>query len=151
MSESNRGNHQQDQRQCESTSSIGFSEIKFSKPLNAEIFNEIAQQMTKPIAYRDDGRPRNENKPTQLRRFFDELVLWEIRVSQAPEKFNEYLPFIRMINAKAAYAEGRKLVDRNFVGLMRHTLGEVKDADSLTTCKLFWEAFMGFYKLERQD
>lgn len=151
MADNHRPNRQSDQRQREYSPPTDFSSIKFGKPLDPEIFNGIAQGLTKAIAYRDDGKPRNENKPTQLRRFFDELVLWETRVSQQPEKFNEFLPFIRMINAKAAYAEGRKLVDRNFVGLMHHTLGEVKDADSLATCKLFWEAFMGFYKLERQD
>ena len=128
-----------------------FSEIKFSKsaeqPLNPDLFNSVAQRMAKAVGAAD----RNVNKSTQLRRFFDELVLWEIRVSQQPLRFGEYLPFIRMINAKAAYAEGRRLVDHTFVALMHHTLGEVKDAGSLTTCKLFWEAFLGFYKLERQD
>jgi len=75
--------------------------------------------------------------------------LWETRTTQQPGKFDEYLPFIRMLNAKAAYAEGRKLVDRNFVDLLAHTLKEVQSAETLTTCKLFWEAFMGFYKQER--
>jgi CRISPR-associated protein Csm2 len=77
------------------------------------------------------------------------LLTWETRVTQRPEKFDEYLPMIRMINAKVAYAEGRNLVDGVFVDLMRHTLGQVKTPESLTICKLFWEAFMGFYKKER--
>lgn len=147
MAENYRSNRYQDHRPREQAPLPDFSEIRFSKPLNADLFNTIAQRMAKAVATAD----RNANKSTQLRRFFDELVLWEIRVSQQPAKFDEYLPFIRMINAKAAYAEGRKLVERTFVGLMHHALGEVKDADSLTTCKLFWEAFMGFYKLERGD
>jgi CRISPR-associated protein Csm2 len=128
-------------------------QIKLSKPLDPELFNTIARDAAKSVAFRDDGKPRNENKPTQLRRFYDEIVRWETRVNQQPEKFGEYLPFIRMINAKAAYAEGRKpkLVDRTFVDLMQHTLIEVKDAETMTACKLFWEAFMGFYKQERQD
>lgn len=110
-----------------------------------ELFNSQAQQAAQAISRADGQR----NKSTQLRRFYDELVLWETRVSQQPEKFDEYLPFIRMLNAKAAYAEGRKLVDDGFVRLLQHTLMEVKGAESLTTCKLFWEAFMGFYKQER--
>jgi CRISPR-associated protein Csm2 len=124
-----------------------------AKPLDPELFNGVAKDSAKKVAFHEDGRPRNENKPTQLRRFYDELVLWETRVNRQPEKFQEYLPFIRMINAKTAYAEGRKpkLVDQTFVDLMRHTLSEVTDAGSLTACKLFWEAFMGFYKQVRQD
>ncbi len=91
------------------------------------------------------------NKHSQLRRFYDELCMWEEKVSRQPDKFDEYLPFIRMLNAKAAYAEGRKLVDRTFVDLLRHTLQEVSSPKAMTTCKYFWEAFMGFYKQERQD
>lgn len=120
----------------------------FKPPIDAELFNGVAQQAAKQIAQPQD---RNRNKSAQLRRFYDELVLWETRSAQQPARFGEYLPFIRMLNAKAAYAEGRKLVDRTFVDLLSHTLKEVSSAETLTTCKLFWEAFMGFYKQERQD
>jgi len=129
-----------------------FKLIKLSKPLDPELFNGIAKQAAKAIKESD----ANANKPTQLRKFYDELVLWDSRVQQVEEskrveKFQDFLPFIRMMNAKAAYAEGRKpkLVTTDFVDLMRHTLAEVKDPETLTHCKLFWEAFMGFYKQVR--
>jgi CRISPR-associated protein Csm2 len=123
---------------------VQFNLIRFVKPLEPEIFNGTAQQAAKSIA-----ENRSYNKPSQLRRFYDELLTWETRVAQRPDRFDEYLPLIRMINAKVAYAEGRKLVDSQYVNLMRHTLSEVKNRETLTTCKLFWEAFMGFYKKER--
>jgi len=127
------------------------SSIRFAAP-DAKLFNSIAKEAAQGVARADSYR----NKPTQLRRFYDELLLWETRVSQQPldaqaAKFAECLPFIRMLNAKAAYADGRKLVDRTFVDLMQHTLSEVTNPQTLTTCKYFWEAFMGFYKQERQD
>jgi len=118
--------------------------IRFVKPLDPELFNATALRAARDVA----GNQRS-NKPSQLRRFYDELLTWETRVAQRPDKFNEYLPLIRMINAKVAYAEGRNLVDAVFVDLMRHTLSEVKNSETLTICKLFWEAFMGFYKKER--
>jgi len=123
--------------------------IRFATPLNPELFNGIAKQAAEVIAGDND----KVNKHSQLRRFYDELCMWEEKVSRQPDKFDEHLPFIRMLNAKAAYAEGRnpKLVDRNFVQLLQHTLSEVKDAKTMTTCKLFWEAFMGFYKQFRQS
>lgn len=117
------------------------------KNIDPELFNDVARKMARTLA--DSERKRN--KSSQLRRFYDELTLWEMRTSQQPEKFEEYLPFIRMLNAKAAYAQGRELVDVNFVTLLNHTLSQVNDASSMSTCKLFWEAFMGFYKLERGD
>lgn len=134
-------------RQGEAVPAPQFTQIKLAKPLNPELFNELALQSAQAVSRADTQR----NKSSQLRRFYDELVLWETRVAQQPDKFAEYLPFIRMLNAKAAYAEGRKLVDRTYVKLLSHTLKEVNSAETLTTCKLFWEAFMGFYKQERQD
>ncbi len=125
-----------------------LDKIHFASPLNPELFNEIAKQAAHKVA---EGR--NCNKASQLRRFYDELCMWEAKVARQPDKFpdkfDECLPFIRMLNAKAAYAEGRKLVDRTFVDLLAHTLQQAKSAETLTVCKLFWEAFMGFYKQER--
>ena len=136
----------QDQARDQSQESL-FASIRFSRPLNPELFNSIAKDAAKKVA--DASRERN--KSTQLRRFYDELCLWDLRVTQQPEKFLDYLPFIRMLNAKVAYAEGRKLVDGTYVSLLHHTLREVKDRESLAACKLFWEAFTGFYKQERGD
>lgn len=125
--------------------------ISFAKPLDPELFDGHAQNAARGVARRDDGQPKSENNPTQLRRFYDEIILWETRVAQQPDRFEDFLPFIRMLNAKAAYAQGRKLVDQSFVDLLRHTLAEVKDPDSMSTCKRFWEGFMGYYKLERPN
>lgn len=127
-----------------SVTSFGF---KFAPTLDPELFNEVAKGAAKAVA----GADNKHNKASQLRRFYDELVLWEMRSSQSPEKFDEYLPFIRMLNAKAAYAEGRDLVDSTFVRLLAHTLKETVSPQTFSTCKLFWEAFMGFYKQERGD
>ncbi len=149
---SNRSNPQRREEAPRQQTNAGWLDrIHFVSP-DADLFNEIARQAAQAVAHADQYR----NKPSQMRRFYDELLLWETRVSQQPReeqeaKFAEYLPFIRMLNAKAAYAEGRRLVDRTFVDLMRHTLKEVTSPQTLTTCKYFWEAFMGFYKQERQD
>lgn len=142
---------QQKQQQKQQAHEREIPRFSFARPRDAELFNSKAKQAAQAVA-----ADRDRNKTTQLRRFYDELCMWEEKVSRQPEtkqqeKFAEYLPFIRMLNAKAAYAEGRKLVDRTFVNLLQQTLSEVKDAETLTTCKLFWEAFMGFYKQERPN
>jgi CRISPR-associated protein Csm2 len=122
------------------------SSIKFN-PIDAELFNGIALNTAKTLA----ATGREQNKSTQIRRFYDELLMWEAKVTQNPEKFSEYLPFIRMLNAKAAYAEGRKHVDNNFTAFMQHCLQQVTDDKTLRTFKLFFEAMLGFYKLEKKD
>ncbi len=119
---------------------------KAGEKLDPELYNSVAQEAAKKIAAGGD-----RNKPTQLRKFYDEIILWDNKVALKPEKFDEYLPFIRMLNAKVAYAEGRKLVDRNFVDLLHNGLKQVVCAETLHRFKLFMEAFMGFYKQERPN
>lgn len=124
--------------------------------IEVELFNQVAEKTAKTIA---DNR--KSNKPTQLRRFYDEIVMWENKASfllaneedeqKSVDKFAEMLPFIKMINAKTAYAQGRKLVDKNYVTLINHCLNQVNDIKTMKHFKLFMEAFMGFYKVERPN
>ena len=139
----NRGNPRQERR------SLGMA-IRFKNDagkIDADLFDKTAREAAKEVA-----RVKSEhNKSTQLRRFYDELVMWEEKVRQNEEKFEEYLPFIRMLKAKAAYAEGRKLVDGAFVDLLDQMIDAIQNVDDLRTAKLFFEAFIGFYKLEKGD
>lgn len=129
------------------TSSIKFVPEPNTLSINPELFNSIALNTAETLA----KSGHEQNKSTQIRRFYDELLMWEAKVTQNPEKFGEYLPFIRMLNAKAAYAEGRGHVDSNFKRLMQHCLQQVTDDKTLRTFKLFFEAMLGFYKLEKKD
>ena len=117
--------------------------------LAPELFDGIANEWAKIVA-------SEKTKNSQLRKFYDELLRWEEKVNGndrgdregAKERLREHLPFIRMMNAKAAYAQGRKLVGASFVRLLRNCLEQVDDSpDTLRNCRLFFEAFMGFYKL----
>lgn len=93
------------------------------------------------------GSPdKDRDKPTQLRRFYDELCMWQEKAGTSNEKYSELAPYIKMLNAKLAYAEGRKHVSSKFWELYRDCLKEVGNAETLKHCKLFMEAFMGFYK-----
>jgi len=115
--------------------------------IDADLFDATASKVAKCVA---DCKP-GVNKSTQLRRFYDELVMWEEKARQNPKKFEQHLPFIRMLKAKAAYAEGRKLVDGAFVDLLDQTVDSIKTVEDLRIAKLFFEAFMGFYKLKKGD
>jgi len=113
----------------------------------SELFDTTARKAAKKVA---DVR-REMNKGTQIRRFYDELVMWEEKVRQNPKRFDEYLPFIRMLKAKVAYAKGRKLVDSVFVELLEQIIDSINNFGDLRTAKLFFEAFLGFYKVEKGD
>lgn len=118
-----------------------------------ELYASIAENKAKFFA--DNSTGREINKSSQLRRFYDELAMWNEKINgvgseaERAARYQELAPLIKMLNAKVVYAEGRKHVDDNFVKLFRHLLGQVKDPRTLEQAKLFFEAFMGFYKAYR--
>jgi CRISPR-associated protein Csm2 len=128
-----------------------------------ETARRLARDLAKPQVLKEEGRGRERkwvvrnndkaNKPTQVRKFYDELRMWEQKVGNV-EAFGKFLPFIKMMNAKAAYAKGREFVDDKFEAWFSSCLGQIKQGDERglaafrNFCMLF-EAFLGFYKVER--
>ncbi|GAB4362752.1 MAG: type III-A CRISPR-associated protein Csm2 [Methylohalobius crimeensis] len=142
MAEPNRRNNYQQSRHRSLDMNIQFRND--NGKIHPDLFADTAETAAKRIA-----QSKGTNKSTQLRRFYDELVMWEEKAQQNEEKFDEYLPFVRMLKAKAAYAEGRKLVDGAFVDMLGQMIDFVQTVNDLRVAKLFFEAFQGFYKLER--
>lgn len=146
------GRSEYGERPANSIESLDTSRIQF-KQITADLFDAVAKQTAQNIAAN-----AKSNKPTQLRKFYDEIVMWDQKITltpNKPEKLAECLPFIKMLNAKVAYAEGRKtsgqgLVDSNYVTLISTCLQQVDSPETLHTFKLFMEAFMGFYKQVRE-
>ena len=130
--------------------SIELDDVQL-KPIPTKLFSDVAEAKAKIIAKAPRGNDR-----TQLRRFYDELVKWNdqvehVKKSDRSSKYEEIAPFVQMLNAQVAYAKGRLLVDANFEALFRHVVGQIQDADTLQTAKLFMEAFMGFYRSLRKN
>ena len=126
---------------------LNINEIKFGNEKSAEIFSDIAQRAAKHIKTN-----KNLNKTTQLRKFYDELAMWNDRVQLVREnkagKFQELMPFIKMLKDQVAYAEGRKNVDKNFSDIFNRCIDQINNVETLRDAKLFMEAVMGFCKLE---
>lgn len=115
--------------------------------LTKELFDTIADKCAKIIAASSDSI----NKPTQIRRFYDELVMWNDRAAVSEKAFTDALPFVYMIKSKVAYAKGRKNVDETFQKFIDKTIGQIVDRKTLNNAKLFMEAVMGFYKQYKKD
>jgi CRISPR-associated protein Csm2 len=134
-------------------SSIVVHDVKLDTPVPAELFGDIAKDKAAAIAEAGAGR---KNKSTQLRKFYDELVMWHEKVNQErtpqakADKYAEIAPFIKMMKAKVAYARGRDHVDECFEQLFSHLVSKIDGIDSLKHAKLFMEAFMGFYKAQEK-
>jgi CRISPR-associated protein Csm2 len=131
---------------------VKVDDIRFGKDLDPNLFADIAQAKARAIA--EEGRGE-KNKSTQLRKFYDELVMWHDKVFEhgidRAAKYRELAPFIKMLCAKVTYAKGRKHVSEGFERLFTHVIRAISDPDTLKQAKLFIEAFMGFYKAEEKE
>lgn len=122
---------------------IDVARNHFGEKIDPKLYSDIAEEAAKRLG----AGSRRKNKPTQLRRFYDELVMLQEKVGSDKDRFEQQRPFIQMLKAKVAYAKGRDKVDENFERLLRKVVDEVKDPETLKQAKLFMEAFMAFYKV----
>lgn len=133
---------------------ISVADIKLGASVPVNLFADIAQEKAAKIFDAKAGRKINES--TQLRKFYDELVMWFDKVQRERTKderaarYTELAPFVKMMNAKVAYAKGRGHVDECFEQMFSHLIRQIDSPDTLKHAKLFMEAFMGFYKAQEK-
>jgi CRISPR-associated protein Csm2 len=141
-------------RQNAPVATLSVGDIKLAAPLSENLFADIAQEKAARVFDAKAGRKVNES--TQLRKFYDELVMWFEKVQLERTKdakaarYTELAPFVKMMNAKVAYARGRGHVDECFEQMFLHLIRQITDAETLKHAKLFMEAFMGFYKAQEK-
>jgi len=120
-------------------------DLKTSSP-PITLFSDDAENIAKLL-----NLDPSKNKPTQIRRFYDELVGWQERIGTDEQKFKDYAAFIHMLNAKAAYAQGRKLVTQEFADWLRGCIAQIDSPRTLNHFRLHFEAMLGFLKFIKKD
>lgn len=120
-----------------------FWKDKDKKQIDPELFSSRAESFAKMVF---DEAGSRLNNPTQLRKFYDEVVRFESILKTSPDEFDKTLPYLKMLNAKAAYAMGRDLISKSFKDFISGSLGQVKDKDDFEAFAGLFEAFMGYYK-----
>lgn len=111
------------------------------------LFDTLAENVARALD-QEAGRS-SKNKSAQIRRFYDELVGWQERIAGDDAKFKQYEAFIRMLNAKVAYAKGRGLVGDEFERWFRDCVKSTTSATALDHFRLHFEAVLGFLKALR--
>ena len=133
--------------------SIDTAPVRLGADMPELLFADIAQDAARTIAAAGAGKT---NKSSQLRKFYDELVMWHDKLAfektadARAAKYRELAPFIKMMNAKVAYARGRGHVDQNFEQLFSHLIRQIACPATLKNAKLFMEAVLGFLKAEEK-
>lgn len=127
---------------------IIFWENKERKIVKADLFSEQARTIAEEVFSEADSK---KNKPTQLRKFYDEVLRFESILKSLPaeklnEEFKKMLPYLMMLNSKVAYAEARDLVSGKFREFINKSLKQIETKDDFEAFSGLFEAFMGFYK-----
>ncbi|MDX9745945.1 MAG: type III-A CRISPR-associated protein Csm2 [Syntrophales bacterium] len=132
---------------------VEFYKDKGEGIINAKLFSNIAEQVAQKIAESGQTRTKDgnirldRNKRTQIRKFYDEVVRLNGTVKSNPDDWDNVLPYINMLIAKAAYAKGRnRLVTDEFVNLLKGCIEQVETPRDLDVFANFFESFMGFYR-----
>lgn len=109
--------------------------IKLDYIKNPDLFDKTAKAVADEIS---------GTKTTQIRNFYDYVL--ELNEKANHQSFNEILPFVKMLNSKAAYSQSRKLASKEFVEMIEKCVNQVKTKENLNVFKLFFEAVLGFSK-----
>ncbi len=119
---------------------------KSKKLIEPDLFSEKAEELAKKI-YKEQLESRGKaNKPTQIRKFYDEVLRFDSIVKANPTEFENILPYLKMLNAKAAYAMGRDLVSKGFKDFISYSLEQIHTKEDFDVFADLFEAFMGYYK-----
>lgn len=122
---------------------IKFWKDKSKHQIDPDLFSKRAEELAEEIFKKGSNKL---NKPTQIRKFYDEVVRFDSIVKTNPAEFETILPYLKMLNAKAAYAVGRDLVSIEFKDFIHNSLKQIKDKEDFDAFAGLFEAFMGYYK-----
>ncbi|ETD72729.1 CRISPR-associated protein Csm2 [Pelistega indica] len=130
---------------------MDVKDIKLKTPLARDLFSDVAKRVADSLQVmkKNGDVDENCNKSTQLRKFYDELLMWRDKVYRAKDKKEEFRkvePFIQMMQAKVAYSRVRGHVSGEFETFFNHLIVQINDVESLDNAKLFFEAVLGFRK-----
>ena len=113
------------------------------KQIQPDLFSTAAETLAKQI---NKERDREINEATQIRKFYDEVLRFDGLVRANPDEFNTLLPYLKMLNAKATYALGRKLISQNFKNFITESISQIQTQKDFEVFRDFFEAFIGFYR-----
>jgi len=124
-----------------------WADGKERERVDPKLFSKVAEELAIKFAKDYEDRKR-VNKRTQLRKFYDEVVRLDSAAKSRPqEDWNNILPQVHMLVAKAAYAKGRDLVSEDFKNFISKSVEQIQDKKDLSIFATFFESVMGFYRL----
>ena len=125
---------------------IIFWKDRAKQLVDPELFSKTAEDLAKKIA-EDSINIINGRNFYMAEENNDEIVRLAMLSKSRPNEWEQLLPMVHMVTAKAAYANGRKLISDGFLRFLRNSIEQIKKPEDLKVFSNFFEAFMGFYRL----
>lgn len=122
-----------------------------------ELFDSVAEKVSKTFIGKDGDKTLGVSS-TQIRRIFDEVKRYEQILSQPDAKWEEQLPYIKMIKSKVAYTVARKAkkdgkptkefpLYSNLEKFLTSSINLIKDEKDYHVFVALFEAVYGFYSV----
>jgi CRISPR-associated protein Csm2 len=108
-----------------------------ARGVDPRLFSEYAKKQA------DSLNEKGKNAPTQVRKFFDEVVDLESKILQGVDWQTIY-PFVNLLKARAAYSYARSHVSQPFVDFIVICSNAVETADDLKVFSLYFESVYAF-------
>ena len=126
---------------------VTFYKNEKTRAIRPELFSTTAEELAKAFA----SEKERINKRTQIRKFYDEVLRLNSLVKQTKgeEVWDDMVPYLNMLIAKATYAQGRGLVSEDFVKFIKNSIAQIGIPKDLDVFASFFEAFMAFYRKYR--
>lgn len=152
-----RGNFNRQQRQDMSQIKPAVEIKSFYKPgtdvPEQDLFDKKAQEIAESFVGKDDMGKDIGVSSTQLRRVFDEVKRYERLLSGTDAKWEEHLPYIKMIKSKVAYTVARAAktkpkergVYKNLEAFISSGINLIKTEKDYHVFVSLFEAVYGFY------
>lgn len=122
--------------------------------INPELVTRWAQEWADKFAPKRDNKqgyggpkPARPINSAQLRRFYGDVKNLEMRWQNSKKKdqaFRDILPMIKLLKAKAAYANKRTLVPDSFRDWIWDNVDLINNEDDFKAFLLYFEAVVGF-------
>lgn len=132
-----------------------FWEDKEHRILKTEIFSKLADDEAKAASKEKikdkKGNEKQTNNYSQIRKFYDEIMIHKTYLMLKPEKdrsdiFKQRIPYIKMMNAKLAYSNARGYIGDKFHAMLKGCINSIEDIDDFYAFSDFFEAFIAFYR-----
>jgi CRISPR-associated protein Csm2 len=122
---------------------IHFYKDKDKRLINPTLFSTTAEKWAETV---HNGGNREINRRSQLRKFYDEVLRLNALVKSSPADWDNILPYVNMLIAKAVYAQGRNKISGDFVDFLKEGIRQIQRREDLEVFANLFEAFMGYYR-----